>query len=86
MASVSARFSKSLATRPGAGACLKSPSGQSSSIKDRERPFGRTAKGYCPEAGPHRGIRDRQGWVESCPSPSLSEVALLSHSPCERQT
>src|SRR4051794_11557842 len=21
-------------------------------------------------------------WVESCPSPSLSEVALLSHSPC----
>src|SRR3954447_1034111 len=21
-------------------------------------------------------------WVESCPSPSLSEVALLSHNPC----
>src|SRR5438105_15552599 len=21
-------------------------------------------------------------WVESCPSPSLSEVVLLSHSPC----
>jgi len=38
--------------------------------------------GIAPKPTPNGGTADRLNRVESCPSPSLSEVALLSHSPC----
>ena len=37
-----------------------------------------------PESGPHDPPRERRGRVASGPSPSLSEVALLSHYPALR--
>src|SRR5207237_5489888 len=49
-----------------------------------QRPFGRGIWNWskCPDADTRAGTKDRPSWVESCPLPSLSEVALLSHSPC----